>query len=188
MGVGRAASEMVTGDRAEGHSAPSHVSPGREFGAKPLIIDLDGIDLSSRKISRKEIELQNPHRGQMALLDWIVWHSPDYKLGIGLKHVRHDEFWVPGHFPGKPMMPGVLQIETGAQVASFLYNVRFPVPKIAAFIHLTDASFRAAVEPGDDLYVLCRETKFGPRRFGTKMQGLVNGKVAFEATITGMAL
>lgn len=176
-------------------SAQAAVSPsdspsrdGNGHGAKPTLFDLGGIDLSARLISRQQLERWNPHRGDMAMLDWVVWHSHDFKRGVGLKQIRSDEFWVPGHFPGKPMFPGVLMIETGAQLASFLYNVRFPEPKIAAFIKMEEASFRAPVMPGNDLIILCEEVKFTPRRFSSDIQGLVDGKVAFDARITGMAL
>lgn len=157
-------------------------------GSKPVLFDLDGIDLAARLISRQRLESWNAHRGQMALLDWVVWHTPDYTRGIGLKHVRDDEFWVPGHFPGRPMLPGVLMIETGAQLASYLYNARFPKPKIAAFTRIEDASFRAAVGPGDDLYLLAREVRVSPKRFISDIQGYVDNRVVFEARITGMAV
>lgn len=163
--------------------------PARDgAGSKQPLFDLTGIDLSARLVSRQQLEHWNAHRGAMAMLDWVIWHSPDYRRGIALKQIRNDDFWVAGHFPGKPMFPGVLMIETGAQLASYLYNVRFPVPKIAAFIRLEEATFRTPVLPGDNLYLLCKEVKFTPKRFSSDVQGLVEGKIAFDARITGMAL
>jgi 3-hydroxyacyl-[acyl-carrier-protein] dehydratase len=156
--------------------------------AKRFLFSLDGIDLSKRLLDRQQLEKWNPHRGQMALLDHVVWYSDDFKRGVAIKHVRDDEFWVPGHFPGRPMLPGVLMIESGAQLATFLYNVRFPEPRIAAFVRLDEATFRTPVVPGDDLYLVCQEVKFTPRRFSSDIQGLVDGKVAFDARITGMAV
>src|SRR5262249_25513908 len=162
---------------------------------RPTLFDLSGIDLSARLLSHQQIERWNAHRGAMALLDWIVWHSDDYKLGVALKHLRHDEFWVDGHFPGRPplpggamvdrraQLPGVLMVESGAQLAAFLYNVRFPEPQLAAFIRIEEATFRASVAPGDDLFLLCKEVKFTPKRFSSDVQGLVGDKVAFEARI-----
>jgi 3-hydroxyacyl-[acyl-carrier-protein] dehydratase len=184
---------QVTDAAATTPSAPtaSRGVPGRDggsAGARPTLIDLSTIDLSARLLSRQQIERWNAHRGAMAMIDWIIWYSSDFKLGVALKQVRADEFWVDGHFPGRPMLPGVLMIESGAQLASFLYNIRFPEPKIAAFIRIEEATFRTPVAPGDDLYLLCREVKFTPKRFSSDIQGLVGGKVAFEARITGMAL
>lgn len=160
---------------------------GGAVGVKPLL-DLSTFDLSRRMFSREDIAKLNPHRGEMALLDWIVWQSSDHKHGIALKHIRDTEFWVPGHFPGKPMFPGVLMIEAGAQLACFQYNIRQTEPRVVAFLRIDNASFRSMVQPGDDLYVLCSEVKFGRRRFVSDIQGIVNDKIAFDARISGMSL
>ncbi|MBC7833995.1 MAG: hypothetical protein H7Y88_02715 [Phycisphaerales bacterium] len=177
----RASSEL-----ANNGAGSANASARRE--ARRLLFDISAIDLSGRMGSRTEIERFNPHRGQMAMLDAIVWHLPNFTKGIGVKHVRDDEFWVAGHFPDRPMMPGVLMVECGAQLASYLFNIRFPETRIAAFIRLEDCTFRASVEPGNDFYLLAKEIKFSPKRFVSDIQGLVNGKIAFEARITGIAL
>lgn len=153
-----------------------------------LLFELDGIDLSGRVLSRQDLERWNPHRGDMALLDGIVWHAEDFTRAIAVKHVRSDEFWVPGHFPGRPLMPGVLQVEAGAQLAVYLYNVRLPKPIVAAFTRLERCSFRHQVEPGDDLFVLCKETKWSRRGFTCDVQGMVNGHVTFDAEVQGIAI
>jgi 3-hydroxyacyl-[acyl-carrier-protein] dehydratase len=155
--------------------------------AKPTLFDLARIDLSGRLVSRLDLERFNPHRGGMAMLDWIVWTESDFTRGIALKVVRDDEFWVDGHFPGKPMFPGVLMIESGAQLASYLYNSRFIKPHMPVFTRIQEASFRSVVVPGDELFLLCQDVKFAAKRFISDIQGLVNGKIAFEARITGMS-
>lgn len=184
-------------DEAHASAALSPDAPngaGSAAGGKAPIFDLAAIDLTARALSRQELERWNPHRGDMALIDWIVWHSPDFRQGVALKQVRREEFWVPGHFPGKPMFPGVLMIETGAQLGVFLYNARFPKPKIAAFTRIEDASFRSAVEPGDNLLILSQEVRFSPRRFVSDIQGWVldehhkPDRLAFDARIHGMAI
>jgi 3-hydroxyacyl-[acyl-carrier-protein] dehydratase len=164
--------------------------PGKEPirpGPRPLF-DLSKVDLTQRQYSRADIEKLNPHRGAMSLLDWVIWTSPDYKQAVALKQIRSDEFWVPGHFPAKAMMPGVLMIEAAAQLACFSYNIRRPDPKVVAFLRIEDCSFRNSVHPGDDLYLLCREVKFGTRRFVSDVQGIVGDRVCFDARIAGMQL
>ena len=153
-----------------------------------LLFDLSTIDLKGEMVSKAGLELVIPHRGEMALLDKIAWHTPDYCKGVGVHRARPDEFWCAGHFPPRPIMPGVIMIEIGAQLAAYLYNVRKKTTNIAVFLRIDGCSFRAMVEPGQDLYVLCQEIKASRRRFISEIQGRVDGKVAFEAQITGMTM
>lgn len=166
---------------------PMGQEDGGERARRAFLFDTSRIDLSSRRYGREEIGRLNPHRHEMALLDWVVWHEADYTRGVGLKIVRSDEFWVRGHFPERAMYPGVLMIETAAQLASFTYNSRFTTPTLPVFLRIEDASFRAAVHPGDELYILCQDVKFSTKRFISDVQGIVAGKVAFEARITGIS-
>jgi len=153
--------------------------------SRTLLFDLSRVDLSQRRYGRDDIARVNPHRHEMALLDWVVWHEGDFTRAVGLKVIRPDEFWVKGHFPSRPMYPGVLMIETGAQLASFMYNSRFTEPTLPVFVRIEDATFRAPVQPGDELFVLCQDVKFSSKRFITDVQGVVAGRVAFQARITG---
>ncbi len=154
--------------------------------SRPLF-DLSKIDLKRIAVRREEMERYIPHRGAMFLLDGIVWHNSVMSEGVAVKHVRDDEFWVPGHIPGRPLMPGVLMIECGAQLASYLYYKRSGVNWFAGFTRIEDVEFRGQVVPGDTFYVLCKEVKFNIKRFITEVQGMVNGQVIFQARIHGMA-
>ena len=153
-----------------------------------LLFSLDGIDLSRIAVDRDALARTNAHRGEMALVDGLIWHSEGFERGVGVKVARPDEFWVAGHFPGKPLYPGVLMIESAAQIACYLYNSRQTRPQLAAFTRLDDAVFRNSVEPGQELVILCDEIKYSPRRFVSAVQGIVDGQIAFEAKVTGMSL
>lgn len=136
---------------------------------------------------REGIARYNPHRFQMALLDSVLWHSDDLLKGVGLWRVRPDEFWVPGHIPGDPLMPGVLMVEAGAQLASYMYYKKAQVDWFAGFARIEECSFRGRVVPGDDFLLLCDVTKFGLKRFHANLQGVVRGEVAYDAQIVGLA-
>lgn len=155
---------------------------------KGLLFDLAALRLDQVAADRRAIERVNPHRHEMALLDGVIWHAADMSSAVAYLDVRPDMFWVRGHFPTRPTMPGVVMIECGAQLASFVWNSRQPTPRVAAFLRIEDAVFRRAVVPGERLHILCREVKCTPRRFITNIQGAVDGQVAFSARITGMAM
>ncbi|MGR9088191.1 MAG: 3-hydroxyacyl-ACP dehydratase FabZ family protein [Gammaproteobacteria bacterium] len=151
------------------------------------LFDLSGIDLSNRIWSSEDISNVIPHRSTMALLDWIVWENHEKTQGIALKQVSRNEFWVPGHFPSQPIMPGVLMIEAGAQLACFLVNRSNDVSAIGLFLHIEQATFRTAVKPDDQLYILCRLAKKNRRMYVCDLQGVTHNKIAFDATIVGMS-
>lgn len=152
------------------------------------LFDLAGIDVGAVALDRAALERWNPHRGPLVQLDRVIWHAPDFTRALGLKEVRADEFWVGGHFPGRPILPGVLMVEAGAQLASFLFYARRGEPCIAGFTRIDNTVFRGKVSPGSDMLILCEEVKYRPRRFITDVQGIVDGSIVFESRITGMII
>ncbi len=158
-------------------------------GDIPFLFDVSSLDLTRAVRTKADIEKYIPHRGVMTLIDEIRWEAPDLTRCVAVKHIRDDEFWVPGHFPGKPMYPGVFMIESGAQATCYLYMIRQESPKLVAFLRLHEVAFRHMVVPGDTLYILVQELKMGRRQFESRIQGIVNlEKVCFETTISGMSM
>jgi len=151
-----------------------------------MIIDLSEIDMDAVLADAEAIEKVNPHKGDMRLLDRVIWCNDEMTSAVGLKFVRDDEFWVPGHIPGRPIYPGVLQIESSAQLSSFVHLTRYESDAFLGFTRVDDCSFRGQVIPGDTLVLMTREVKRRERRFVTDVQGLVNDKIVFEARIVGM--
>lgn len=158
--------------------------------AKELLFDPTQYDVESLAATREQIEAINPHRGDMMLLDGIFEHSGmDEKLwAIGYKDVRDDEFWVPGHIPGRPLYPGVLMIESAAQLASYMFLASRPDNKFLGFTAVDAVKFRGQVVPGDRLIVMGQEIKSSARRIICYIQGVVDGSMVFDAQITGMPI
>ncbi len=156
--------------------------------AHDTVIDLSKIDLNARLFGARDLDAYLPQTGHMRMCDAIVWHDETLESGVGVKMVRHDEFWVPGHIPGRPLMPGVLIIEAVAQMASYLNTRSGRVKGFLGFTRCDDVSFRGQVVPGDTLYLLASLMECNRRRFISRCQGVVNGKLVFDGTITGMTL
>lgn len=156
--------------------------------AGKLLFDISHIDLNQVAVSAEEVGRLNPQCGDMRQLDHMIWMNPERTEAFGVKQVKPDEFWVSGHIPGRPLMPGVLMIEAGAQLCSILYKKKTGNTAFLGFTRCEDVAFRGQVVPGDSLYLLSKEVKFGERRFVSSVQGLVHGKLVFEGRITGMVL
>ncbi|MBX3355545.1 MAG: hypothetical protein KF724_07595 [Phycisphaeraceae bacterium] len=156
--------------------------------ASDILIDLSQIDLSARQIDSDRVGEILLQKGNMRHLDWVVWVDETVTKAVGVKQVRDDEFWVEGHIPGRPLMPGVIMIEAAAQLASVVRQLKMGEEGFLAFTRCDNCVFRGQVVPGDTLVLLAVEREGNRRRFVSQMQGLVNGKLVFEATITGMRI
>jgi len=154
--------------------------------APPLLFDITKIDLDQVLVDTAGIEKVNPHRGDMRMLDAIINFDRDRSAVLAYKDARQDEFWVPGHIPGRPLFPGVLMIEAGAHLASWLIHQIFDDYPFLGFVGCDEVKFRGQVVPGNRLYLLGISTSFKRRRSICSLQGVVNGNLVFEAKITGM--
>ena len=148
-----------------------------------LLFDLSGIDLDRILYDQEQIREVNPQRGDMEHLNAVVWTEAGNMLGY--KDVRADEFWVPGHIPGRPLLPGVIMLEAAAQLSSFYTHVVLGWQGFVGFGGMEDVKFRTAVPPGKRLYILTTLLEQRHRRVRAATQGLVDGAIAFEATIIG---
>ncbi len=155
--------------------------------APQLLFDISDIDLGGLAYNAEAIEKINPHRGAMRLIDGIIYATDDLAHVLAYRDVRDDEFWVDGHIPGRPIFPGVLMVEAGAQLASFICLSKQDI-QFMGFAGLEDVKFRGQVVPGDRLHILCELLELRKRRSTSRVQGVVDGRLVFEAKIIGMPL
>jgi 3-hydroxyacyl-[acyl-carrier-protein] dehydratase len=149
------------------------------------LYDITGIDLNQIVYDQEKIRACNPQRGDMEMLNAIVFAKPEQGQIIGYKDVRADEFWVPGHIPGRPLFPGVLMIEAAAQLASFYTRMFVGWKGFIGFGGVTDTKFRQQVPPGVRMVLVGLKTWERHHRICCNVQGLVDGQLCFETSIVG---
>jgi len=133
---------------------------------------------------RREIEQILPHRDPFLLIDEVLELEPGRRV-VARREVRAEDPWFAGHFPGRPVMPGVLIVEAMAQTGAVAVLVEEQNRgKIAFFAGIDDCRFKRVVEPGDELTLTCEiDTVRGPIGRG-KATAHVGGELAARGTLT----
>jgi 3-hydroxyacyl-[acyl-carrier-protein] dehydratase len=136
-------------------------------------------------LSSEEIQRLLPHRYPFLLVDRIIRYVPE-KLAVGIKNVTVNEPHFQGHFPNRPIMPGVLIVEAMAQVGGIVLTQmpEFPGQGLFMFAGIDKVRFRRPVVPGDQLVMTLELLSVKRRRFG-KMQGRaeVEGQLVAEGEL-----
>ena len=126
-----------------------------------------------------------PHRYPFLLIDKIVEFEPQKRL-VAIKNVTINEPFFQGHFPGYPIMPGVLVVEAMAQAGGIIMMAELPdrEKKLVVFTGIERAKFRRPVTPGDQLRIEVDVLSFRTRAGRIEGHAYVDGKLACQATLT----
>lgn len=154
----------------------------------PLLADLGAIDLTKTCLDRDEIYRRLPHRYEFMLLDGVCHIDEEKKLIVAYHDVKPDHWWVRAHVPGRPLLPGVLMLEMAAQVSAVMAKLVGGFDGFIAFGGVDRCKFRETVSPPARFYLLSAGTEYRKRRIVSDTQGVVEGRMIFEARITGMML
>ncbi|MGQ9576645.1 MAG: 3-hydroxyacyl-ACP dehydratase FabZ family protein [Thermoguttaceae bacterium] len=156
---------------------------------KPLILDPSEYDLNHVIADVEEIRRYNRQRHEMEQLTAIVYEDPQRAICVGYKDLGPDEFWVRGHMPGMPIMPGVIMCEAAAQLASYyVQKHKLMDAAMVGFGGLKDVRFRGVVQPGERFVIVARLLKTRSTMLTCEFQCLVRQNLVCEGVLMGIPL
>jgi len=156
----------------------------------PPLYDLSTIDFSRPAFDIEAIRRVNPQRNQMEQLTAVVFVDRVAHGLVGYKDITENEFWVPGHMPGFPLMPGVVMCEAAAQLAGF-YASKYKLlgGDFVGFGGMDEIRFRAPVFPNCRLILMARMRDLRPnRRAKFDFQGIVKDQIVFTGNMIGVPI
>lgn len=151
------------------------------------LIALDSIDLTRTFATKAEIYASLKHGGRFQLLDGVSHFEEARKIAVGWKDIRADDWWAADHIPGRPLFPGVLMIETAAQLASWDYAKRHPdQTAFVGFGGVNETRFRGVVQPPTRMIFVAEERRSRRGMFVYGVQGFRDGDLVFETEVIGV--
>jgi 3-hydroxyacyl-[acyl-carrier-protein] dehydratase len=153
------------------------------------LVDPASIDTSRVLVDLEGIRRANPQRFEMEQLTAIVLLDVAKHLIIGYKDVAPNEFWVRGHMPDYPLMPGVLMCEAAAQLSSYYCQaIKLNESGFIGFGGMEDVRFRGQVRPGDRLVLVSKAQRVHRRQTMFETQGFVENNMVYHGRIIGVPL
>lgn len=158
--------------------------------SEPLF-DYQKFNFDKPQYDINEIRRINAQRHEMEQLSAVVWCDEASQSILGYKDVTEEEFWVKGHMPGFPLMPGVLLCEAAAQLCAFFVR-KFNLLMAGDFMGfggMDNVRFRQAVFPPARVVFLAKATRIRPRVVAQfKFQAYVDDKLCMEGELLGMPI
>jgi 3-hydroxyacyl-[acyl-carrier-protein] dehydratase len=163
---------------------------GAALAGKELIIELSKLDFDNPVAEIETIRKHNPQRHEMEQLTAVVYEDNEKHICVGYKDVTDTEFWVRGHMPNMPLMPGVVMLEAAAQLCSYYVQKHDMLGSpMVGFGGLEDVRFRDPVLPGSRLILMCELVKIRRgRMLVSRFQGVVGESIAVEGIIKGIPI
>jgi len=156
----------------------------------PPLFDISDLDFDNPKFDLNDIRRVNPQRHEMEQLTAIVHVDPEKNGLVGYKDITDKEFWIQGHMPGFPLMPGIILCECAAQLAGF-YARKYDIlgGDFLGFGGMSDVRFRLPVFPGCRLILMAQVTSVRRnRRAVFTFQGYVEDRLVFNGKMIGVPI
>ena len=155
---------------------------------KELILDFSEYDLNRVVADIEEIRRYNPQRYEIEQLTAICHEDRQKNVCVGYKDLTDNEFWVRGHMPGMPLMPGVIMCEAAAQLASYFSHKYDLMQGIIGFGGLEEVRFRGVVRPGDRFVIVSRLLKLRRSIMTCEFQCFVHQNLVCEGILKGVSI
>ncbi len=155
----------------------------------PPFFDLKQLDCDKPLYTLEQIREINPQRYEMEQLTAIVHIDTEIHAIVGYKDITDKDFWVRGHMPGYPLMPGVVLCECAAQLAGF-YSRKYNLLEgdFLGFGGMDEVRFRSPVYPNSRLILMARLKELRSRRAEFEFQAYVEGKLVFCGSMMGVPI
>ena len=156
---------------------------------RPLILDFSEYDTNHVIADLEAIRRHNPQRYEMEQLTAVCFEDAQRNICVAYKDLQPDEFWIRGHMPGMPLMPGVVMCEGAAQLASY-YALKHKLidAEVIGYAGLEDVRFRDVVRPGSRFVIVDRLLKARRSMLVCEFQCFVQESLVCEGILKGVPL